>query len=108
VAEPLRLVVDIQVLLSGVTSISGPSRDLWQAALRFDALLILCEGHVAELAHVLTYPQVLRLGGGALTPSISFQFAAQLFQVGEYHTPVPAHDWPRPVQTRTTGICSIC
>ena len=31
-SDALRLVVDIQVLLSGVTSSKGPSFDLWQAA----------------------------------------------------------------------------
>ena len=93
-ASSLRLVVDIQVLLSGVTGAKGPSFELWQAALRFDVVLVLCEGHFAELARVLTYPHVLALGNGALTPSLSFQFAAQLFQVGEYYAHVPAHAWP--------------
>ena len=38
---PLRLVVDIQVLLSGVTGSKGPSFELWQAARRFDVVLVL-------------------------------------------------------------------
>ena len=25
---------------------------------------------------------------------MSFQFATQLFQIGEYYASVPAHDWP--------------
>ena len=58
---PLRLAVDIQVLLSGVTGSKGPSFELWQAARRFDVVPVLCEGHFSELARVLTYPQV---GGG--------------------------------------------
>ncbi|WP_293912190.1 putative toxin-antitoxin system toxin component, PIN family [Deinococcus sp.] len=91
---PLRLVVDIQVLLSGVTSPHGPAHDLWQAALRFDVVLVLAEGHFSELVRVLTYPQVLVLGGGKLTPSLSFQFANQLFQVGEYYPRLPASAWP--------------
>lgn len=45
-ALPLRLVVDIQVLLSGVTGSKGPSSELWQAARRFDVVLVLCEGHL--------------------------------------------------------------
>lgn len=90
----LRLVVDIQVLLSGVTGSKGPSFELWQAARRFDVVLVLCEGHFSELAQVLTYPQVLALGDGALTPSLSFQFAAQLFQVGEYYAHVQPNAWP--------------
>ena len=93
-SDALRLVVDIQVLLSGVTSSKGPSFDLWQAARRFDVVLVLCEGHFLELARVLTYPQVLALGNGALTPSVSFQFAAQLFHVGEYYAHVPSTAWP--------------
>lgn len=47
-----------------------------------------------ELVRVLTYPQVLALGGGTLTPSVSFQFATQLFQIGEYYASVAASDWP--------------
>ena len=53
-AEPLRLVVNVQVLLSGVTQRRGPSHDLWQAARRFEVVLILGEQHFAELGRVLT------------------------------------------------------
>lgn len=85
---------DIQVLLSGVTQRVGPAHDLWQAARRFEVVLVLGEQHFAELMWVLTYPQVLALGGGTLTPSVSFGFATQLFQIGEYHGSVAASEWP--------------
>ena len=49
-ASSLRLVVDIQVLLSDVTGSMGPSFELWQAARRFNVVLVLCEGHFSEAA----------------------------------------------------------
>ncbi len=89
-----RLIPDVNVLLSSLTSRRGPSFDLLQAARRFDVVLVLAEIHFIELAEVLTYPQVLALGGHALTPSRAFWAAFELRRIGEYVEQVPRLDWP--------------
>jgi uncharacterized protein len=89
-----RLIPDIQVLLSGLTSRVGPSFELCQAARRFDVLFVLSELHFVELAEVLTYPAVLRLGEGIVTPSFAFRAATELHRIGEYHSSVVRLDWP--------------
>lgn len=92
--NPLRIVPDIQVLLSGLTSQVGPSFDLLQAARRFDVILVLSEEHFLELATVLGYPAVLRLGAGVFTPSFAFRTATELHRIAEFHERVPRLDWP--------------
>lgn len=92
--KSLRLVPDIQVLLSGVTSTSGASYRLYQAARKFDVVFVLCEQHFVELAHVLSYPKVLNLGNGVITPAYAFTMAAELRCIAEFHEYVPQLDWP--------------
>lgn len=77
-----------------MTSRSGPSFELYQRARRFEVIFILCEAHFRELAQVLTYDTVLRLGSGIITPSYAFSIAAELHRIGEYHDRVPGLDWP--------------
>lgn len=91
---PLRLVPDIQVLLSGITSRRGASYDLYQAARRFEVIFVLSEQHFSEIAQVLTYDKVLRLGNGVLTPSYAFGIARELHRIAELHDPVPTLEWP--------------
>ncbi|WP_027483174.1 PIN domain-containing protein [Deinococcus pimensis] len=92
--RPARLIPDVNVLLSGFTSTVGPAFDFYQAARRFDVLLVLCERHFTELADVLSYPAVLNLGSGVITPSFAFRAATELHRLGEYHEQVPKLDWP--------------
>lgn len=89
-----RLIPDINTLLSGITSKRGPSNDLYEAARRFDVIFVLCEQHFNEMAVVLSYPGVLKLGGGALTPALAFSVAAELHRLSEYYPRISAHDWP--------------
>ena len=91
---PLRLVPDIQVLLSGLTSTVGPSFELYQAATRFEMVFVLSAGHFQELSEVLTYPAVLALGNGVITPAFAFRAATELHRISEYHDRVPRLDWP--------------
>ncbi|ADY27623.1 hypothetical protein Deipr_2506 (plasmid) [Deinococcus proteolyticus MRP] len=77
-----------------MTSRSGPSFELYQRARRFEVIFILCEAHFLELAQVLTYDSVLRLGSGIITPSYAFSTAAELHRIGEYHDRIPGLDWP--------------
>lgn len=88
-----RVIPDIQVLLSGATSPQGLARELYQLAQRYELQFVLSDGHFHELRRVLTYPGVLRLGGG-ITPSDAFGLAVELFQTAEILTRVPRMDWP--------------
>lgn len=90
----LRVVPDVNVLLSGLTSQRGPAFDLYQAARRFNVTFVLSERHFDELAEVLTYAEVLRLGGSIVTPSFAFRAATELHRIGEYHEQVERLDWP--------------
>ncbi|GMA16454.1 putative toxin-antitoxin system toxin component, PIN family [Deinococcus metallilatus] len=90
----LRLVPDVNVLLSGLTSLHGPAVDLYQAARRFEVVFVLSETHFTELAEVLTYPAVLGMGGGVITPSFAFRTAGELHRIGEYYEQVEQLDWP--------------
>lgn len=90
----LRVIPDINVLLSGLTSRRGPSFDLYQAARRFEVVFVLSETHFTELAEVLTSDVVLRLGAGVITPSFAFRAATQLHRIGELHEGVEQLDWP--------------
>ncbi|AFZ66655.1 putative toxin-antitoxin system toxin component, PIN family [Deinococcus peraridilitoris] len=92
--KALRLVPDVNVLLSGLTSRFGPSFDLYQAAPRFEVVFVLSETHFTELAEVLTYQSVLNLGQGIVTPSFAFRAASELHRIGEYHEQVEHLDWP--------------
>jgi putative PIN family toxin of toxin-antitoxin system len=91
---PLRVIPDINVLLSGATSEVGPAAELFRAFQTFEVVFVLTEDHFTELAHVLTYPAVLRLGGGRLTPSTAFQLASVLHRCAEYHSPLRRQLWP--------------
>ncbi|SMB81273.1 putative toxin-antitoxin system toxin component, PIN family [Deinococcus hopiensis] len=88
-----RLVPDINVLLSGLTSRTGPARELFLAAQRFDVLFVLADEHFAELQRVLTYPQVLALGGG-ISAAEAFGLATHLYRVAQVVSPLQRHDWP--------------
>lgn len=92
-ADIPRLIPDVNVLLSGISSRYGPARDLYLAAKRFDAVFVLCPQHFEELQRVLTYSQVLALGGG-ITPSDAFGLAFELLQMSEFVQLVRAYDWP--------------
>lgn len=74
-----------------ITSQSGASYELYQAARRFEVVFVLCEQHFAEMAQVLTYDRVLRLGGGVLTPAYTFRIAGELHRISD---PVPKLEWP--------------
>lgn len=89
-----RVIPDIQVLLSGVTSRAGASYELYQAARRFEVVFVLCEQHFAELAQVLSYPEVLALGKGIITPAYAFSVASELHRISEFHEHIPPLDWP--------------
>lgn len=91
--SPLRLIPDINVLLSGVTSEQGPARELYQAARRFEVQFVLAEEHLEELARVLTYPAVLRLGSG-ISPADAFALAVDLHRLSEIVHLAHRHDWP--------------
>ncbi len=91
--ERPRLIPDVNVLLSGLTSDRGPARELYEAALRFDVALVLGRDHFAELRRVLTYPNVLKLGGG-ITPADAFGLAMDLYEVAEIARPERRLDWP--------------
>ena len=91
--ERPRLIPDVNVLLSGLTSERGPARDLYQAALRFDVTLVLSRDHFAELRRVLTYPSVLKLGRG-IAPADAFELAMDLYEVAEIARPERRLDWP--------------
>jgi len=93
VAQVPRLIPDVNVLLSGITSRHGPARDLYLAAKRFDVMFVLCPQHFEELQRVLTYPQVLALGGG-ISPSDAFGLAFELLQMSEFVQSVKTYDWP--------------
>lgn len=91
---PKRLIPDINVLLSGVTSERGPARELYLAAGRFDVIFVLCPEHFTELRRVLAYPQVLTLGQG-ITPADAFGLAIELVTMGEmFQRPLRQFDWP--------------
>lgn len=92
-SAPLRLIPDINVLLSGLTSTRGPSRELYLAARRFEVQFVLAEEHLEELARVLTYPAVLRLGSG-ITPADAFALAVDLHRMTEIAHLTTHHDWP--------------
>lgn len=91
--ERFRLIPDVNVLLSGATSERGPARALYLAALRFEVTFVLGEGHFMELRRVLTYPAVLRLGGG-ITPSDAFNLAVGLYESAEVVRRTERLDWP--------------
>lgn len=88
-----RLIPDINVLLSGLTSRVGPARELYVAAQRFDVILVLAEEHFGELQRVLTYPQVLAIGG-CISPSDAFGLATDLHRIAEMVSPLRRQDWP--------------
>lgn len=90
---PPRLIPDINVLLSGLTSSAGPSHDLFQAARHFEVLFVLAEEHFQELQRVLTYPKVLALGTG-ITPADAFGLSTLLHQTAEVVRPLERYDWP--------------
>lgn len=92
-AGRFRLIPDVNVLLSGATSERGPARALYLAALRFEVTFVLGEGHFMELRRVLTYPSVLRLGGG-ITPSDAFSLAVNLYESAQVMRQVERFDWP--------------
>ncbi|AIZ46558.1 toxin-antitoxin system toxin component, PIN family protein [Deinococcus radiopugnans] len=87
------MIPDIQVLLSGLTSSRGPARELYLAARRFDVVFVLADEHFMELQRVLTYPQVLALGGG-ISASDAFGLATELQRVSQVVGPLQHHDWP--------------
>ncbi len=91
--SPLRVIPDINVLLSGVTSAKGPAKELYQAARRFEVQFVLAEEHLEELARVLSYPVVLRLGGG-ISPADAFALAVDLHRMTEIVHLSTRHDWP--------------
>jgi uncharacterized protein len=93
-ASTLRLIPDVHVILSGATSLVGPAAELFRAAQTFEVVFVLAEDHFTELTQVLTYPQVLRLGGGLLTPSASFHLASVLYRCSEYHSRLERQTWP--------------
>ncbi len=93
-SEVLRLIPDINILISGVTSTKGPPFDLLEAAKRFDLIFVLCEQHFNEMTHVLEYPQVLALGERKITPSIAFGLAAELHRISEYFGRLERSAWP--------------
>lgn len=88
-----RVIPDIHVLLSGATSKTGLAHELYQSTQRYEVQFVLSDGHFHELRRVLTYPGVLRLGGG-ITPSDAFGLAVELFQTAEILTVVEQFDWP--------------
>lgn len=88
-----RLIPDIHILLSGLTSDRGPAHDLFQTAQRFDVIFVLAEEHFVELERVLTYPQVLALGTG-ITPAAAFGLATALHRMAEVLRPLECYDWP--------------
>lgn len=88
-----RVIPDVNVLLSGATSPRGPARELFLAAKRFDVVFVLGEEHFVELRRVLTYQNVLSLGGG-LTAAEAFGLAYDLLQVAEVVRRVRSFDWP--------------
>ncbi|WP_102126041.1 putative toxin-antitoxin system toxin component, PIN family [Deinococcus planocerae] len=88
-----RVIPDVNVILSGATSPRGPARDLLLAAKRFDVVFVLGEEHFVELRRVLTYQNVLSLGGG-LTAAEAFGLAYDLLQVAEVVQRVQSFDWP--------------
>lgn len=90
---PPRLIPDINVLLSGITSSKGPARELYLAATRFEVLYLLAEEHLEELARVLTYPKVLALGSG-ITPADAFSLAVELHRMAEISHLSTRYDWP--------------
>ncbi|KQR15463.1 toxin-antitoxin system toxin component, PIN family protein [Deinococcus sp. Leaf326] len=89
----LRLIPDINVLLSGLTGTVGPARELFLAAQRFDVLFVLADEHFVELQRVLTYPQVLALGGG-ISAAEAFGLATGLYRVAQVVSPLQRYDWP--------------
>ncbi|WP_264777206.1 PIN domain-containing protein [Deinococcus aetherius] len=89
----MRLIPDVNVLLSGVTSERGPARTLYLSARRFEVTFVLSEGHFQELRRVLTYPDVLRLGRG-ITASDAFGLAVELYEGAEVVRRVERFDWP--------------
>lgn len=93
-SPPLRLIPDINVILSGVTSKVGPAVELFRAAQTFEVVFVLTEEHFTELAQVLSYPQILELGGGQFTPSTAFQLASVLHRCAEYDVPLQRQLWP--------------
>jgi len=94
VSGVLRLIPDINVLISSVTSLKGPAYELYEAARRFNLLFVLCEQHFDELTRVLEYSQVLALGEGRITPSIAFGLATELHRIGEYFARLERSSWP--------------
>ncbi|WP_293912876.1 putative toxin-antitoxin system toxin component, PIN family [Deinococcus sp.] len=90
----LRLIPDINVILSGATSRVGPAVDLFRAAQTFEVVFVLAEEHFTELTQVLTYPQVLRLGVRRLTPSAAFHLASVLYRCAEYYSRLDRQTWP--------------
>lgn len=88
-----RLIPDINVLLSGLTSRVGPARELYVAAQRFDLIFVLADEHFGELQRVRTFPQVLGLGGG-ISASDAFGLATDLHRIAEVISPLRRYDWP--------------
>lgn len=88
-----RLIPDINVLLSGLTSQAGPARNLFLAAQRFDVLFVLSDEHFAELQRVLIYPAVLALGGG-ISAADAFELATELYRIAQIVSPLQRYDWP--------------
>ena len=92
--EALRLIPDINVLLSGVTGDKGPAVELYALARRFELVWVLYEGHFDEMTRVLGYPQVQRLGSAPLEPARAFSIAAELYRIGEYHERLERFELP--------------
>ena len=92
--EALRLIPDINVLLSGVTGDKGPAVELYALARRFELIWVLCEGHFDEMTRVLDYPKVRNLGAAPLEPARAFGIAAELSRIGEYHERLEHFEWP--------------
>jgi putative PIN family toxin of toxin-antitoxin system len=88
-----RLIPDINVLLSGLTGSVGPARELYLAALRFEVMFVLADEHFAELQRVLTYPQVLALGGG-ISAADAFGLSTDLHRIAQVVSPLQRYDWP--------------
>ena len=91
---PLRLIPDVNVLLSALHSTGGSAHALFQAARRFEIVFVLCEEHFLELRRVLTYKRVLNLLAERMDPSVAFRLATELHRMAEYHERLEHYDWP--------------
>lgn len=90
--SPTRLLLDVNVLLSGVVGKSGSiARELYEQALRGEIRMIFNPSYLSELERVLTYERVINLG---ISSSVVFRMAEDLFLMGEYVPHLERFDWP--------------